>query len=116
MGTGVNVRVGAGGDGDITCVDVIGEARVTLRVAVIEIAADGKVRVARYRVAVGVDVALDVAVEEGVRVALDVGVNDGTAVAVREGSGVGLGEGNGEGVPVAARVGNCTTIDAGVTG
>ncbi len=116
MGTGVNVRVGVGSDGDTTRVDVIGEARVTLNVGVIEIVPGGKVRVARRWVAVGVDVAPDVAVADGVRVALGVGVSDGVVVAVGEGTAVALGEGNGEGVSVAARVGNCTATDTGVTG
>ncbi len=115
MGTGVNVRVGVGSDGDITRVDVTCAARVTLNVGVIEIVPGGKVRVARRRVAVGVDVAPDVAVADGVRVALGVGVSDGVVV-VGEGTAVALGEGSGEGVSVAARVGNCTTVDAGVTG
>jgi len=76
----------------------------------------GAARVARGRVAVDVVVALGVAVEKGVRVALGVGVRDGIAVALGEGTGVALGDGTGEAVAVATRVGNDTTIDAGVTG
>ena len=107
MGNGVNVRVG---------VDVAGAARVALNVGVIEAVPGGKVRVTRRRVAVDVDVALGVAVDGGVRVALGVGVSDGTAVALGEGTGVALGDGIGEAVAVATRVGNDTTLDAGVTG
>ena len=99
MGTGVNVRVGVSSDWDIVSVDVT-----------------GTVRVARRRVAVGVDVMLGVAVDEGVRAVLGVGVSDETAVAMGEGSGVALEESRGEGGAVAARVGNGTRRASTVTG
>ena len=116
MGKGVNVRMGVGSDWDTVGVDVAGAARVALNVGVIEAVPGGKVRVARGRVAVDVDVALGVAVDECVRVVLGVGVSDGTAVAPGEGTGVAPGEGSGEGVAVAARVGNDTRLDSSVTG
>ena len=116
MGKGVNVRVGVGSDWDTVGVDVADAARVAPSVGVTETVPGGRVRVARRRVAVDVDVALGVAVDEGVRVALGVGVSDGTAVAVGEGSGVALEEGSGEGVAVAARVGNDTRLASSVTG
>jgi hypothetical protein len=97
-------------------VDVADAARVALTVGMVEAVPSGKVRVARRGVAVDVDVALGVAVDEGVRVALGVGVSDGTAVVVGEGSGVALGEDSGEAVAVAARVGNDTGLESGVTG
>jgi hypothetical protein len=116
LGIGTDVRLGVGSDEGTVGVDVTDTARVALSVGVIEVVFGDKVRVARRGVAVEVDVALGVAVAEGVRVVLDVGVSDGTAVAVGKGSGVALGEGDGEGVSVAARVGNCTATDTGVTG
>ena len=115
-GVAVTVRVGAGDDWDTVGVDVAGVARVVLSAGLTEAVAGGKVRVARRRVAVDVDVALGVAVDEGVRVALGVGVSDGIAVALGEGTGVALGEGIGEAVAVSARVGNDTATDVGVTG
>lgn len=97
-------------------VDVADAVRVALSVGLTEAVPGGKVRVARGRVAVDVDVELGVAVDEGLRVALGVGVRDGIAVAPGEGTGVARGDGIGEAVAVATRVGNDTAIDAGVTG
>jgi hypothetical protein len=116
LGRGVKVRVGMCSDWDTVSVDVADAARVALNVGVVEAVPGGKVRVARRRVAVDVDVALGVAVDEGMRVVLGVGVSDGIAVAPGEGTGVALGEGSGEAVAVAARVGNDTGLDSGVTG
>ncbi len=107
--------MGAGDDGDTVGVDVAGEARVAPSVSVIEAVPGGKVRVTRRRVAVDVAVALGVTVDEGVRVGLGVGVSDGITVALGEGAGVAPGEGSGEAVAVAARIGNDTAIDVGVT-
>ena len=97
-------------------VDVADAARVALTVGMVEAVPGGKVRVAPRRVAVDVDVAFGVVVDEGARVAPGVGVSDGTAVGVGEGSGVALEEGSGEGVAVGARVGNDTRLASGVTG
>ena len=88
--------MGVGGDWEAVSVEVT------------EAIPGGKVRVARGRVAVEVDVELGVAVDEGVRVTLDVGVKDGVAVV--------LGEGAREAVAVAMRVENDTRLDSGVTG
>jgi hypothetical protein len=88
--------VGVGGDWETVSVDVT------------ESVPGGKVRVARGRGAVDVDVALGVAVDEGVKVAPGVGVKDGVAVV--------LGEGTREAVAVAMRVGNGTAIEVRVTG
>jgi len=107
LGNGVNVRVG---------VDVAGAARVAPNVGVVEAVPGGNVRVARRGVAVDVDVALGVAVDEGVRVALGVGIKVGVVVVSGVGTSVALGEGSGEAVAVAARVGNDTGLDSGVTG
>ena len=106
LGKGVTVamRVGAG------------DVWETVGVDVTEAVPGDKVRVARRRVAVGVDVALGVAVDEGVRVALGVGVSDGIAVALGEGTGVALGEGDCEAAAVSARVGNDTSLVSGVRG
>lgn len=97
-------------------VDVADAVRDVSSVGVIEAIPGDRVRVARRRVAVDVDVTLGVAVDEEVRVALGVGVKDGVVVALGEGVGDSLGEGASEAVAVAALVGNCTTIDTGVTG
>ena len=114
FGKGVNVRVGVGSDWDTVSVDVADAARVALNVGVVEAVPGGKVRVARRRVAVDVDVALGITVDEGGRVGLGVGVKDGIAVAPGVGTSVALGEGGA--VAVAARVGNGTSFDSRITG